>query len=189
MFSKLKLDTKDQFRAQAGQIRKTLDICSISNDICNYIIAFEPYKKAKTIAGFYPFGSEVDTRQLFQDFSKQWFLPKTIDKSNMVFYRFKPDSRMKKNGFGIYEPENSGELELHRLEIIFIPALMVDKNGHRIGYGKGYYDRFLSKLPAACLKIVPIPEELTVDGLPFDEMDIPVDIAITQTNIYDLKSV
>ncbi len=187
MFSKLKPDTKEQLRVQAKEIRKGLDISSVSNDICNRIIDFEAYKEAKTIAGFYPFGNEVDIRQLFQDFSKQWFLPKVVDEDNMVFYSFKPDTGLEKNSLGIYEPSSSEELDPQKAQIIFVPALMVDKNGHRIGYGMGYYDRFLSKLPAACLKIVPIPEELTVEGLPFGKTDMPVDFAITPNNIYKLK--
>ncbi len=184
MFSKPDIKTKQLYRTRAKKIRKSLDISLISNDICNRISDFDICKKAGIIAAFYSFGHEVNITRLFQDFSKQWYLPRVINATDMVFYNYKPDTIMKKNRFGIYEPLTGKELNPQKLDIIFVPALIIDKKGHRLGYGKGYYDKFLSKLPLSCIKIAPIPEELIVKELPCSELDVPVDFAITQNNIY-----
>jgi 5-formyltetrahydrofolate cyclo-ligase len=65
---------------------------------------------------------------------------------------------------------------------------MADKNGHRLGYGAGFYDRFIPGLNENCLKIVPVPDKLFVDSLPYDHWDIPVNIVITEKNIYRLTN-
>ncbi len=177
--------TKQQYRTQARKQRKNLDISLISIEICKQIKNLDIYKKAKKIAGFYSFGNETDIRQLYQDFSKQWFLPKIVNDETMIFYQYKSFSNMVKNKFEIYEPASGIELSAEEPDIIIVPALMTDKKGHRLGYGKGYYDRFLKKLPEECVKIVPIPEVLMIEELPYDEFDVPVDMAITQNKVYN----
>ena len=179
------LYTKQQYRIQAKKQRKYLDIPLISTGICRQIKGLDIYKKAEKIAGFYSFGNETDIRQLYQDFSKQWFLPKVVNDEIMVFYPYKNLSNMAKNKFGIYEPVSGIELSPEEIDIIIVPALMADKKGHRLGYGKGYYDRFLKKLSEKCIKIVLIPEVLMTEELPYDEFDVPVDMAITQNKIYN----
>jgi len=184
MKSEFELKTKQNLRVQAKKIRNSLDIQTISSAIARQLIMLDAYKKAKIVAGFYPFGHEVDLRQLYHDLTKKWHLPRLINDTKITFYPFKSPSKMEKNKYGIHEPACGKELGLSEMDIIIAPALMVDKNGHRLGYGKGYYDRFLSKLPEKCLKIVPIPEELLIESLPIDNFDISVDIAVTQDKIY-----
>ena len=58
--------------------------------------------------------------------------------------------------------------------MVIVPALAVDINNYRLGYGGGYYDRFLKKCVNA-VKVVTLPKELLVDLLPFDEHDVKVD--------------
>jgi len=181
------LSTKQKFRNYAKNIRSKLDIFHISCAICELIRDLEVYKNAKVIAGFYPFGSEVDLRPLYQDISKQWYLPKVVSGTEMLFYPHKTEIDMKKSKYGIYEPPVCDELKPDKPDLIFVPALIIDKKGHRIGYGKGYYDRFLSRLAEKCIKIVPIPEELITENLPYEEFDMPVDMAVSQRNIYRFK--
>lgn len=159
----------------------------ISGEIRSQILAFGIYKKAKTIAAFYSFDNETDINPLFRDSSKHWYLPRVMGSGDMAFYKYDQSTPMQKNRYGIYEPVGGVELSPDEPDLIFVPALMVDKKGHRLGYGKGYYDRFLSKLTEKSVKVVPIPEELTIEDLPADEFDIPVDFAITGYNIYDFR--
>lgn len=184
MFSKLNLNTKQDYRNYAGEIRENLDIPLISRYICAQIAGFDIYKEAKNICGFYSFGNEIDMKELFQDCSRNWYLPKVVSETEMIFYKYENCTLMEKNRFGIYEPVIGEKLHLQELDVIIVPALIIDEKGHRLGYGKGYYDRFLSKLPKSCTKIAPIPEELLVKTIPYDNFDIPVDFAVTQDNIY-----
>jgi len=184
MTSKFETDTKQKLRIQAKKIRNSLDIPAVSSAICGQIVEFESYKKAKNVAGFYPFGHEIDLRELYQDSSKKFYLPRVIDGVEMVFYPFTSLSEMEKNKYGILEPITGEELKPSKIDLIIVPGLMADKKGHRLGYGKGYYDRFMAKLSGNCIKIIPIPEELLTENIPADKFDVPVDIAVTQIQIH-----
>ncbi|HSA05596.1 MAG TPA: 5-formyltetrahydrofolate cyclo-ligase [Candidatus Gastranaerophilales bacterium] len=187
MFSKEGLKSKEEYRFQAKEIRKNLNTSLISAAICRLIIDMKEYKQAKIIAGFYPFDKEINIRPLFEDSSKKWFLPKVKNDDIMVFYPYTNFFDMEKNKFGIYEPREENELNPEKIDIIIIPALIADKTGYRLGYGKGYYDKFLARLSKKRVKIVPIPEELMIEKLPFDKFDVPVDFAVTQNKIYDFR--
>ncbi len=179
--------TKQEYRTYARKTRKNLDLKVISSSICGLIRGLDEYKKAKKIAGYCPSDYEINIKPLFEDISKEWFLPVVTDHKNMVFCEFKACSELGLNRYGICEPCSGKEIDINEPDIIIIPALMVDKKGYRLGYGKGYYDRFLAGLPGNCVKIVPIADELLTDGLPCDEYDIPAHIAVTQSTIYRLK--
>ena len=178
------LKTKQEYRIWAKETRKQLNIEYISDTICANIQNLEEYKKAKNIAAFYPYDSEVDIKPLFQDLSKNWFLPVITDNENMTFCQYEACSELILNKFGICEPCIENEVNINELDIIIIPALSVDTNGNRLGYGKGYYDRFLAKLPQHCIKIVPISDELVLDSLPHDEYDISVNLIVTQYRVF-----
>ena len=66
------------------------------------------------------------------------------------------------------------------MDVVLLPALMVDNCGNRLGYGAGYYDRFIPGLRKDCVKIVPLPNELFISSLPNDHWDIPVKAIVTQ---------
>ncbi len=94
------------------------------------------------------------------------------------------DTRFRKNQYNIYEPENGETVNPAGLDIIFIPLLAFDKNGYRIGYGKGFYDRYLHQCRTDCLKIgfsyfEPIE---AIDDT--HEFDLPLNLCITPTTVY-----
>ena len=82
-------------------------------------------------------------------------------------------NKLEKSKFNIMEP-CSEPIEPELLDIIIVPALMADKNGYRLGYGGGFYDRFLPLCKNA-FKIVVVPKELFIAKLPHDEFDVKVD--------------
>lgn len=179
--------TKKQYRVWAKQTRNNLNIAGISSAICTKIQCMDEYKNANKIAAFYQIGKEIDLKPLFEDKNRAWYLPVVTDEGNMIFCKYENCSEMNLNRYGICEPCTENEIEPEQLDLIIIPALCVDKKGHRLGYGKGYYDRYLAKLPDRCKKIVPIAEELIVESLPCDEFDEPVDMAVTQAGVYNYK--
>jgi 5-formyltetrahydrofolate cyclo-ligase len=94
------------------------------------------------------------------------------------------DTRFRKNQYNIYEPEPGDLISPASLDIIFVPLLTFDKKGIRVGYGKGFYDRFLTACRKDCLKIGFSYFE------PFDsiddthEFDLPLDLCVTPTTVY-----
>lgn len=180
--------TKQEYREYAKNIRDNLYMASISAKICD-IFQNQDFYIAENILGFYPFNNEVDLTPLYSDKSKSWFLPK-VEYSNrsMTIHSYMKGDHLHKNRWGILEPFDNEELDLKRIDIAIIPALVADRHGNRIGYGAGFYDRFIPGLRTDCLKIVPVPEELLQETLPSDHWDIPVDMIITQNQVYKIKN-
>jgi 5-formyltetrahydrofolate cyclo-ligase len=94
------------------------------------------------------------------------------------------DTRFIKNNYEIYEPQHGEIISPGGLDMIFVPLLAVDKKGYRVGYGKGYYDRFLAKCRTNCMKIgFSYFEPLdAIDDT--HEFDVPLDLCVTPTSVY-----
>lgn len=94
---------------------------------------------------------------------------------------------LKISDYGIPEPVSGIEVSPEILDIIFVPLLAYDNNGHRIGYGKGFYDRFLKK----CLKstiFVGLSFFEPEPKISFEDTDIPLDYCITPKKVFDFRN-
>ena len=106
-------------------------------------------REYSNIGIYHPVNGEANTLQLINfmwSIGQQVFLP-IIDKKNLLFGRVNVDSKLKKNRFGILEPSitKSMQMSANLLDMIFVPLVAFDLNGHRIGMGSGYYDRTFEK--------------------------------------------
>jgi 5-formyltetrahydrofolate cyclo-ligase len=182
-----KLKTKQDFRKYAKDLRSRLDVSRISTEICDNFKNPDFYKFSKNILSFYPFNNEIDLRELYKDNSKNWYLPRVdSDSRGLIIHRYQDGDTLIKSKWGVYEPFDEQKIvDPAIIDVVIIPALMADKYGFRLGYGAGFYDRFIPGLRKDCLKVVPVPEELFVESLPRDHWDIPVDKIITQKNIHN----
>lgn len=98
------------------------------------------------------------------------------------------ETQWQKAAFGIEEPKEYETVDDRLIEVVFVPLLVCDRKGHRVGYGGGYYDRFLAKTHPDCLKIglsffEPIDE---IPGI--ESTDIPLDYCITSAGIVSFTS-
>lgn len=190
----MKLNTESQskktLREYSKNLRDSFNMAEISSKIVHNIKNQGFYSKAQHILSFYPFNNEVDLRELYKDSTKNWYLPRVeMEHKSLIIHDYKYGNDLVKNKWGVYEPCcDLEEVDIKHFDMVIIPALMVDKNGHRLGYGAGFYDRFIPGLNENCFKIVPVPEELFVDSLPFDHWDIPVNMVVTEKNIYRLTN-
>ena len=94
------------------------------------------------------------------------------------------DTTFTKKELNIYEPNNDQWIEPGEVDLVFVPLLAFDTDGYRIGYGKGFYDRYLAECREDCIKAgfsYFDPFELIDDR---DEFDVPLDLCITPQNIY-----
>lgn len=170
---------KKELRNKARGIRKSLDMIAISYKIVENIRNLDEYKNANNIMIFYPLEHEVNLLQLMND-RKNIYLPK-VDGENLLVCPYNEGDELSVSSFRTKEPvSNSVSAEI--LDLVFVPALMVDKHLHRLGYGGGFYDRFLSNHASHALKIVAIPDVLKVDELPSESFDARIDIVVTETN-------
>jgi 5-formyltetrahydrofolate cyclo-ligase len=99
------------------------------------------YQKAKVVGLFSAIKHEPDLSPLLKD-SKIWLLPK-VSGDNLIYVRYQSQSSLIKSELGILEPLGLKD-ESSNLDLVIIPGIAFDTKGNRIGFGKGYFDRFLS---------------------------------------------
>jgi 5-formyltetrahydrofolate cyclo-ligase len=102
------------------------------------------FAQAKTVGAYFPKGSEVRTSLLMsaaRKQGKQVALPKT-EGYYMHFYEYNPNDDLMEGRFGIMEP--APKKPVHKVDLLLVPGVAFDGKGCRIGYGKGYYDRFIA---------------------------------------------
>lgn len=169
------MNMKTDLRIRAKDIRKSLPICEISENLTKLVRNHPSYIESKNVMLFYPTKYEIDLRGLLED-DKNFYFPRVKDE-NLLICPYLVGDRLEKSCFNILEP-CSEPVDTSVLDLIIVPALMVDKKGYRLGYGGGYYDRLLGKLSSSVKTICALPEELVIEKLPRDDFDIPVDFVV-----------
>ena len=175
--------TKDEERIEYKNIRKTVNKM-LSNDIVTLLLSMKEYQEAKTVIIYYPLTDEINTISIIENalkVHKLVALPKCTD-DIMDFYYIDNLSDLKKGKYNIMEPVSNKKVTEFTNSICIVPGIAFDKYYHRLGYGKGYYDRFLKNYPG--LKIGLCYEQLFINKISTDTFDIPVDIIITEKRIY-----
>ncbi|MCK0188688.1 5-formyltetrahydrofolate cyclo-ligase [Arenibacter sp. F20364] len=130
---------------------------------------------------------EVDTSfimSILQGKDKNILLPKMLDDLNLVNYLLTDSTLIKKNSWNIPEPVDGIEVSAKKIDVVFLPLMAFDEKGHRVGYGKGFYDVLLSKCRPDVIKVglsLFKAEEKIVD---IDTHDIPLNYCVTPDRIY-----
>jgi len=151
--------------------------------ICEKFLNMELYKKSDTILAYYPINTEINIIPIIKralNDNKKVALPKTIDKSgNMEFYFINNLNNLVKGNFEIMEPimEPKNKVLNYNNALIIIPGICFDLNNYRLGYGKGYYDRFLKKI--SIMSVGLCYQECLINNIEVDEYDQKVDIVLT----------
>jgi 5-formyltetrahydrofolate cyclo-ligase len=136
---------------------------------------------------------EVETEFILQILAgkdKEIVVPKcNFDTLQMVNYLLTDTTKFQNNDYNIYEPVDGIEVPNTKIEVVFVPLMAYDKKGNRVGYGKGFYDNFLSKCNQDIIKVGLSffePEE-TIDDV--FETDIRLDYCITPTTNYEFREI
>ncbi len=125
------------------------DIALRSDALCRRVLETQAYRNARTLYGYLPFNQEVRTLPLLQQAladGKQVALPKCYGKE-MRFILTDDLGRIQFSRFGVPEPAADVPLADDPQALVLVPGLAFDTAGHRMGYGGGFYDRFLSREP------------------------------------------
>ena len=124
-----------------------------SADIARQVLAHPAYHSCGTLFSYVPFRQEVDTWPVMRTAlaeGKTVAVPK-VEGREMTFYRITGEADLAPGSFGILEPKESCPAIWPAAgDVMLLPGAAFDREGHRIGYGGGYYDRFLSRTNAAC---------------------------------------
>ena len=177
-------EQKKQLRKAMLQKRKELSESetAVKNfAITEKLLSLAKVQSAELILPFVSAKGEVSTREFIArcfDAGKTVAVPRCIDGSNMKFCVIHTFDDLEKGMYGIDEPKEYCEVikaENAENSVLIVPALCFDTKGYRLGYGKGYYDRFISSFTVGVCY-----SEFITDDIPIDEYDRCVDIVITE---------
>lgn len=188
---------KKELRQKYKELRQQLsedDLEELSLQIANQLIRLDIWEH-NFYHIFLPIESqkEVNTEYILQVLAgkdKNVVISKSdFETREMIHFLLTDSTKISKNEYGIPEPIeteiNGIEINSKKIDVVFVPLLAFDEKGHRVGYGKGFYDKFLSECKPEVLKIglsffeseTLIPDVLTTD--------IQLDLCITPSKIYN----
>ena len=107
----------------------------------------------------------------------------------MIHFLLTDSTRLKKSKWNIPEPVDGIEIAPNKLDVVFVPLLAFDGQGQRVGYGKGFYDRFLAQCRKDAIKIGLSLFEAEERISDFEESDIPLDFCVTPKKVYSFSEV
>ena len=174
---------KDTLRKEMLLTRKNIsNKKSKSKVIETKLLDLDIYKKSKVIAIYNSMKDEVNTTYLINESLKNKIvlLPKVID-NKMIFIKIDNDTKYSKSSFKVLEP--IGKEYTDKIDLIIVPGVSFDKNLNRLGYGKGYYDKYLAN--SNLYKIGICFDEQIVNNLPIEEFDIKMNLVITEKEFYE----
>lgn len=183
------INDKKILRRQMKKQREAMsreEMFSKSEQIFEQLITVPEYKRSDKIYTYVSMNNEVDTIMLI-DYSlsidKRVFVPKVIG-NHMEFYEISDISELSSGYFGIYEPDINGkEPDYSRTGFMCMPGLAFDLSFNRIGYGGGFYDRYLAQENRLYKAALAYSYQL-VPAVFAEPTDVKTDMIITESNIY-----
>ena len=184
----MKVELRIELRRRRNAVENRVEKDKIITDFFTSMPAFEA---ADTVLLYYSSGSEVSTIDLFRYClarGKKVAFPLCLnDEGMMDFFLVNDENDLSVGMYGIKAPnEDCRRLIATDSCLCVVPGLSFDSNGYRIGYGTGYYDRFLKDFPGVSVGLC--YEELRLDSLPIGPHDIKVNYLITDKMIYNYNS-
>ena len=176
-----------------SSLRKTLlekrdsisfDLIKISSkQIQTNLEKIEDYRNAQSIAFYYPIGSEVPTQNLMLkilSLGKDVLLPKVVG-DELEFRKIRDLNSLEKGTFDIMEPKDICE-KADKIDVVIVPTVGISPNGSRLGYGHGYYDRFLAKVNVVSIALT--YEKQIIKSVPFNQNDVKIDWIVTEDRAF-----
>ncbi len=166
-------------RAALGEARRA----RASLVICEKLEAWEVFQRSAVVLAYLPMKAEASLTSLFKRAQKRWVLPRVLPQEGkrMAFHPY-VQGRLVAHPFGMMEPDLALPLvPPEEIELALVPGLAFDRRGWRLGYGGGYYDRFLAGFAGISAGIV--FDDLLLDEIPRAEHDVPVQWIVTENEV------
>jgi len=175
---------KSDFRRQALRVRNQI-ACrkEKSEEIADHVLRARWFETAETVFAYLSYRSEVETMTIVGEalrYGKRVAVPK-VEGSRMQFYAIFSENDIREGYRGILEPVSCGAAVTPKDDdLILVPGVAFDRLGYRMGYGGGFYDRYLSENRAMYKTVGLAFSEQICERIPTDEYDIRLDMIITE---------
>lgn len=179
-------ELKEQLRVSCREKRESLGQAyqrEASLKICNHIEAWSVFQDCAVILSYLPMRSEVDLVTLMQSNpQKKWLVPRILPHSRMSLHPYDPE-KLVRHRFGMLEPDASLPVfPASQVDLVLTPGLAFDRHGWRLGYGGGFYDRFLSgRHDLTSLGVT--YQALLQQDLPHQDYDVAVQYLVTEDGV------
>lgn len=185
-------EQKNALRKSFSERRSAIDPeykNKLDSKIINRFMSLASYRYADTILLYYPVKGEIDVRPIISASlasGKRVALPRCEDKGSVMnFHYINTPEELEMGRFGLMEPSLQSEMFDPENDVgqcvVVIPALAYDKRGYRLGYGKGFYDRYFSTYGISRVGL--IYSQFLVNELPHGKYDISVDILVSEKEV------
>lgn len=177
---------KSQLRIKHKYLRNQMplmDVMRFSEVISTQIIESTDFQEAKVIFGYMATMNEVQVRCVLEEAllqGKTVALPKVIQKE-MVYFQVDSLDQVQLGAYNIMEPVSERVLEPKSGDLMLVPGVAFDLSGYRIGYGGGYYDRYISRFASVNYKTYGVCySNQRVEAVAYESFDQPVDLVISE---------
>lgn len=160
--------------------------------ITTRLIQLEPYRRSRIASAYFSFGSEFDTAAFIADVlrnGKRLALPRIDRAARRLVFHFvlDPEADLVAGTWGIREPDPARcpIVDLREIEFILVPGVAFSREGDRLGYGGGYYDRVLAQVRSDCRKVSAAFSVQIVDALPTGPDDRKVHSVVTESDTFE----
>mgnify|MGYP003275024523 FL=1 len=181
---KSKQEMRKSVKKEAAQLTEAY--CKDADEmIFRNIRALPEYQRADTVFCYVGTKTEINTMPILKDIlenGKILGVPKCVAKGIMEVFRVESLEQLKEGAYGILEPkEECGRILPEQIDLALVPCLCCTKDGKRLGYGGGYYDRYLEKKEFT--KVVLCREKLMKEFIPIDHHDVEMDLVISERGV------
>lgn len=167
----------------------SFDLMKITSKVIQKKIKkIDSFRNAQKIGAYYPIGSEIMTQDIIQEAlseGKEIFLPKVIGK-NIEFRKIENFDNLENGTFDIMEPRNECPVD-NNLDVILVPTVGISPKGVRLGYGHGFYDRFLAENKIETISLT--LEKQIVKNIPASEHDVIINWIVTEDRIIETSKI
>lgn len=190
-------NVKKILRKEILKKRENIDIDNkekMDKEIIKRFCESKYYKDAKGIFIYISYGTEINTKGIIKKAlseNKKIYVPRTeFDTRTMDAVEIISFDNLIESSYGILEPsKEEQEINPNELDLIVVPGVAFDRNGGRMGYGAGFYDRYFKKIhkenAKRITKLALAYDFQVVDKVPMNKQDIPVDYIITEKEFID----
>lgn len=161
-----------------------------SDRLCGHLQESDRFQRAKTVLAYISIRNEPDLSPLFKQDGYRWGFPRCVGTQMEWHHWVEGDRPLQPGAFGILEPHpEAPKLSPDEVDLILVPAVACDRQGHRLGYGGGFYDRMFSDTAWKKVPTIGIVfEESLVDALPIETWDHPLQSVCTDAQLLKIES-